>query len=149
MITIEVCGLPRPGGSKIPGLRKNGTMFVRPASPHTSTWMQQVRDAARVQMPFGQEQITGTIEMFAEFRFPRPQKHFVGKSGRLRSDAPAWHCIKPDLTKVMRSTEDALTGVVWKDDCLVAKRQESKRYCNGNESPGVTIFVLEMQPNEG
>lgn len=149
MIAIEVCGLPRPGGSKIPGMRKDGSMFVRPDCPHTSSWMKQVKDAALMQMPYGQEPITGTIEMFVEFRFPRPQKHFIGKSNRLRPDAPIWHFTKPDLTKVIRSTEDALTGVAWRDDCLVAKRVESKRYCNDGELPGVTIFILEMHNAPG
>lgn len=145
MIRIEVCGIPRPGGSKIPGLRKDGTLFVRPASKYTSTWMAVVEDAAVAQIPEGFELMTCSIEMFYEFRFPRPKKHFRGKSETLRADAPLWHTIKPDLTKVIRSTEDALTCIVWKDDCLVAKRAESKRYCMGNERPGVTITILEIE----
>ncbi|MBS2008236.1 MAG: RusA family crossover junction endodeoxyribonuclease [Cyanobacteria bacterium SZAS TMP-1] len=142
MIRIEVCGLPRPGGSKIPGLRKDGTLFVRPASKHTSTWMGQVEDAAVEQMTG--ELLCGAIEMFYEFRFPRPKKHFRGKSETLRADAPIWHTNKPDLTKIIRSTEDALTGIVWKDDSKVCKRAESKRYCNGNEKPGVTMTIFEI-----
>lgn len=146
MIQVDVFGIPRPGGSKTPGLRKNGSLFVRPASKHTSSWMAAVKDAAAKQ--YTGPVLSTALQAAYEFRFPRPKRHFKGGriGGVVKVDAPIWHTSKPDLTKIIRSTEDALTGIVWKDDAQVSSRRDRKRYCLSNEQPGVTITILEI-PN--
>jgi Holliday junction resolvase RusA-like endonuclease len=144
MIQIEVNGMPRPGGSKVPGMSKKGKLFVRPANPNTAVWRSEVEVAAKSQ--YQGPLLTGPIFMTYIFRFPRPKCHYrTGKHSHiLRPDAPHWHTGTPDLTKIIRSTEDALTGIAWTDDALVCKRKEKKRYCNSGESPGVTIQIYEM-----
>lgn len=141
MPAIEVLGIPRPGGSKTAGRANNGRLFVRDANPNTSIWKEEVRKQAKQQY-FG-EMLTGPVEMFYEFRFERPKHHFR-RNGELKATAPVWHTNTPDLTKVIRSTEDALLGLIYKDDSQVAKRGDCKRYCNGPEQPGVTIAFFEL-----
>lgn len=141
MPAIEVLGTPRPGGSKTPGRAKNGRLFVRDANPNTAIWRAEVSKAAKQQ--YSCELLSGAIEMFYEFRFERPKHHFK-RNGELKPTAPVWHTNTPDLTKIIRSTEDALIGLVYKDDSYVAKRADCKRYCNGQEQPGVTIAFFEL-----
>ncbi len=146
MIHIEVLGIPRPGGSKTPGQnKKTGKLFVRPSNPNTAVWRSEVTQAASLQ--YAGPLLSGPVKMTYEFLFPRPKKHFgTGKNAqKLKDAAPRWHVTKPDLTKIIRSTEDALTGIVWKDDCLVCKRLESKRYCYEGERPGVRLTIEEIQ----
>lgn len=146
MIQIEVFGIPRPGGSKKPGRnRKTGKLFVMDANPNTAIWRSDV--VAQSIPQYNGPLLTGPVIMRYEFRFPRPKNHYrTGNNAHLmREAAPNWHTIKPDLTKIIRSTEDALTGIVWQDDSQVCKRSESKRYCRGEERPGVTMFISEMK----
>lgn len=61
----------------------------------------------------------GPVGVSATFTFKRPQKHYL--RGELREDAP--ECCYPakrgDVDKLLRSTLDALTGPVIKDDAQV------------------------------
>jgi Holliday junction resolvase RusA-like endonuclease len=141
-IVIEVRGIPRPGGGKIGGFnRKTGRTFVRPDNPRTAPWRADVVSAAALvhKGPL----LTEPITMTYEFVFPRPRVHFgTGKNiDVLKSFAPKHHAIKPDLTKIIRSTEDALTGVIWKDDSQVYNRCAIKRYCEPDECPGVKMTI--------
>ena len=139
-IQIVVEGTPRPGGSKTPGISKSGKLFVRDANPLTAVWKAEVADAANVQ--YWGELLAGPVSCRFHFRFARPKHHFR-KNGKLRPDAPYFHTITPDLDKIVRSTSDALTGIVWTDDALVCSRAEEKRYCNPGEKPGATITIWE------
>ena len=60
--------------------------------------------------------------------FARPKSHF--RTGRnaalLRDTAPHRHAQRPDLINLLKCLEDALTGVVWKDDSLVAEMDAVK-----------------------
>jgi Holliday junction resolvase RusA-like endonuclease len=54
----------------------------------------------------------------------------------------------PDLTKLMRSTEDALTGILWVDDARITDQHARKRYCEPGQAPGaqISISVWEREP---
>lgn len=144
--TLVVCGTPRPGGSKTPFFnRRTGKLGVKPDNKHTAKWMSEVRKAAAEQ--YDGPLLLGPVYMQYNFRMPRPKIHF--RSGKfshvLKDDAPYWHTNTPDLTKIIRSTEDALTGIVYKDDSQVCTRDEVKRYCEVDERPGVIITLYEIQ----
>jgi Holliday junction resolvase RusA-like endonuclease len=74
------------------------------------------------------------------FDMPRPKCHYrTGKrSAELKDNAPAYHAGRPDATKLTRAVEDALTGIVWRDDSQVAEQHVIKRY---GEHPGVTVEI--------
>lgn len=138
MIEIWVPGIPAPGGSKS-RIVINGHATMAPASKKTKPWMALV--AAFAQDAYRGPALEGPLQVEMHFRFPRPKKHFhTGKknAGKLRSDAPIFHITTPDLTKVIRSTEDALTGIVWRDDKQVAVRVATKTYA---DRPGVVVRV--------
>lgn len=64
--------------------------------------------------------------MIVEFFLPRPKGHF-GVHGVKRS-APKYPTVRPDATKLMRPLEDALTGIVWKDDSRIVEQVVRKSY---------------------
>ena len=75
----------------------------------------------------------------------RPKCHYhtsKARAGQLREDAPQYPTMKPDLTKLRRSTEDALTGYLWQDDCQVVTAYEGKRY---GVEPGARVLFWECK----
>lgn len=130
---FTVWGRGQQRGSKVPSLipkrgggfvSKNGRpiLVARDSNKKSGDWMQEVRRAAIDQ--FGTiELIQGPIELTARFYFARPKSHFgSGKNaGVLKASAPRIHAQSPDLAKLLRSLEDAITGVLWKDDKLVCR----------------------------
>lgn len=137
-IKFFVAGIPRPGGSK----RHVGGGRIIESCKHTAGWREAVAWAARNY--HDGPLLDGPLRVRLEFVMPRPKAHYgTGKrAGELKTTAPAYHTTKPDTTKLIRSTEDALTHVVWKDDALIAEQQASKVY---GDKPGawVTIKALD------
>lgn len=139
-----VPGTPVPGGSKVPGRTKSGRLFVRDAAGRRNkTWKFNVAMTARQAMTGAP--LDGPVELFILFVMPRPKKHyFTGKRASvLRPDAPTHHTVAPDATKLTRSTEDALKGVVWVDDSQVVYQEVVKRY---GPTPGAKIVVKRVKP---
>jgi Holliday junction resolvase RusA-like endonuclease len=62
-----------------------------------------------------------------EFRMPRPKAHYKA-SGEIKADAPWFPIVRPDLTKLLRSTEDAMTGIVWHDDSQIVEQNIHRTY---------------------
>ena len=87
--------------------------------------------------------IEGPVELFIAFVMPRPKCHYGSgkRSSVLRLDAPSHHTVAPDATKLTRSTEDALKGVVWADDSQVVRQEVSKGY---GPRPGARIVVRKV-----
>lgn len=139
VITFFVPGIPKPGGSKVAGFNKTtGKGFVRPANKYTKGWMQTVAYFAHKE--YDGEILTGPIRLILTFVMPRPKNHYgTGRNANvLKSTAPFWHTKTPDRTKLMRSTEDALKGIIWKDDSQVCTGGCDKMY---GEKTGVLIYI--------
>jgi Holliday junction resolvase RusA-like endonuclease len=139
-ILIFVQDTPRPGGSKRAFSHK-GRAWVVDANEHTSTWRNSVRAAAL--SVYRGRPLHQAVRVKYIFYFNRPRCHFgSGKNSQiLKPSAPEHHTKKPDLTKLERSTEDALTGIIWKDDCQVVKCEKEKKYCEEWETEGCQIEI--------
>lgn len=124
-ISFTVYGQPAPAGSKTVGRTKAGGHFVRDASKRSYPWKRDVAQAAGVAMQ-GQPLLDGPLMLGLEFYLPRPKGHY-GKRG-LRPSAPPIPTVKPDLLKLARAVEDALTGIVYRDDAQVARQVLDKFY---------------------
>ncbi len=122
---LRVVGLPKPGGSKRAFInRKTGRPIITEDCKRSKIWRQEVQDAwhrAREKGKVPERPFDGLLSVEVIFFLPRPKSHFrTGKySGILRDSAPKYPMTKPDLTKLWRSTEDALTGLLWKDDAQI------------------------------
>lgn len=80
------------------------------------------------------------IELSLEFRRPRPASHY-GAKGVKPKFADARPTQMPDSVKLTRSTEDAMTGVVWTDDSSICDHILRKRYALEGEPTGCRVVV--------
>lgn len=137
MIDFFVPGIPAPGGSKRGFLHKHtGRVIVTEDCKRSKDWRATVAMAAAEAC---QKPLIGPVTASFSFTFPRPKAHYKS-NGSLKPSAPVWHTKRPDATKVLRSTEDALKGIAWLDDSQVVNQAASK--CFG-ERPGCRICIWE------
>lgn len=80
------------------------------------------------------------VSLTVRFVMRRPKDHYgTGKNaGTLKPGAPEWHTSKPDSTKLLRCLEDALTGIIWKDDAQICQQFVSKTY---GDTPGAMVTI--------
>ena len=147
-LSLSVVGLPRPAGSKRAfAIRKNGQLTGRvsvvDACTESREWKTAVAREAVIAMNSGRQIFTGPVRLRLLFQMPRLKGHFgTGKNANvLKAHAPARPTVKPDLLKLARAVEDALTGIVWRDDAQVVIEQLEKVY---GGCPGCSIEVEEV-----
>lgn len=139
-ITFDVIGLPGPQGSKRPvGRTRTGRTVMIESSAKVRPWRQDVAAAA---LATAAPQITGPVALSVTFRFLRPKGHYGARG--LRPSAPVHMRTRPDLDKLLRSTCDALTGPLLREDSQVSQITAHKRYCCGDERPGALITVIPL-----
>lgn len=115
-----VIGIAKPGGSKRGFVNpKNGRVIITEDSKNRS-WRQEVAQAGAVAMA-GREPELGALAVTFTFVRPRPRGHFgTGRNaGVVKTGAPAFPITRPDVLKLARAAEDALTGIVWRDDSQI------------------------------
>lgn len=157
IVEFWVGGVPLHAGNKTPvAVRRGGRIVMhRTKSGRVSPkialidqsgergvrWREAVQRAARrtgVRI-VGSEPIALAVSYF----LPRPAKHF--RTGRyrdqLRTDAPAVPLSVPDLNKLTRALEDALTGVLYDDDRLIVAERLEKFCADPAIGPGATVRV--------
>jgi len=138
MITLTVYGRPAPQGSK----RHVGNGRMIEMSRHVGNWRDDVRAAALAEQPTAP--LDGPLVVRMVFTIARP----AAAKKRL---AP--HTM-PDLSKLARATEDALTSAgIWADDARVVEYARlAKVYPDSDpealDRPGcrITVDTLEAQP---
>lgn len=145
-VEIIAFGLPAPQGSK----RYVGRGIMVESSQALKPWREAVKWAALDSAPPNVSEkviLDGPLSVRMVFTFNRPRSHYrTGRNAELlRDNAPLFPHGKPDLSKLIRSTEDALVdaGVI-RDDCLIVECQASKVYVGEDDAlnmPGVRIGI--------
>lgn len=148
LISFVALGIPSPGGSKsaFRNPRTGRIVVVDAGGAKTKRWRSIVASAAREAMQ-GFEFIAPPIGLIIEFRMPRPKSHYTS-SGELKRDAPWVPIVRPDLTKLLRSTEDAMTGIVWYDDAAIVEQVIHRAYAL-DEHSGARISVFTVKWKNG
>ncbi|MFD4830207.1 RusA family crossover junction endodeoxyribonuclease [Streptomyces uncialis] len=148
-LLLTVYGLPGPQGSK----RHVGGGRMIESSAKVKPWRDRVKGTAldRLVNDRGWSCLTGPLRMESTFTFDRPKGHFgTGRNaGRLRPSAPRYPHVVPDLSKLLRSTEDALTDAgVWRDDALVVQHTTAKAYAHSGgdalDRPGAVLRIWRL-----
>jgi len=117
---------------------------MSPANKRQKPWMADVKASAWAATEgIFYRPLTGAVILKVQFQFTRPKSHYgSGKNaGQVKGSAPKYHITKPDLTKLTRAVEDALTGVIWRDDSQVVSQRPTKRY---SDAPGALISIIEV-----
>lgn len=145
LLDVWVPGRPAPQGSKHarpiyagsgPDRRFTGRVAqVESSKQGVQTWRADVRAAAE-QAWADRPPLDCALAVDIEFVMPRPT------STPKLSTPPAVK--RPDLGKLARSTEDALTSAgVYRDDSLIVDEHLRKRLAEIGETPGARIRVRE------
>lgn len=141
-IEIVVYGNPAPQGSKkFVGIVNGHGMMVE-SSKKVKPWRQDVK-AAALAVRNGNPPLEGPIIARMVFTIPKPVS--APKRKRTYPDK------KPDLSKLVRSTEDALTDAgIWRDDARVVGYQRLAKVFPGEDpealdAPGVRITVMRIE----
>ena len=142
---IVVYGTPAPQGSKRPVRNQHtGKIATIENSPKLAPWRQDVKHAAdAVLETLGRPQpFQGAVIVRMVFTFMRPAS--------VRRSKRPWPSVAPDILKLGRAVEDALTAAgVWRDDCLVVEYGRLAKVYAGEDSealdrPGVVIDIQEL-----
>lgn len=150
MIEFFVPGTPAPAGSKKAFVLKRGGQFTGRAivtddCKRSKPWQSDIKAVANsLNRGF---LITGPIELTLTFRIHRPRGHFgSGKNAQtVKDSAPKRPIVKPDVLKLARCVEDALTSVIWQDDAQICDEHLRKEYVPDDQQTGVLIQVQEIQ----
>lgn len=144
VIRFEVRGTPAPQGSKsYKGMSKSGRAILVESSKKVRPWRQDVKAAAEILIAeTGQAPIDGPVIVRMVFTLPKP------------SSAPkrrrTWPMRTPDLSKLARSTEDALVDAgLLRDDARIVEYERLAKVFPGEDPdalpvPGVVIQVREV-----
>ena len=146
-IEFFVPGKSRPGGSKTPCRNKRtGKLYCRDSGGmNTKKWRAVVALYAGQVRP--RKLFAGPLCVVFRFQVERPKKHYINQDrerGRLKHNAPQYPTTQPDVLKLARAAEDALTGIIYTDDSIIVDEPLSKRY---SDTPGVRIIIIELEPH--
>lgn len=165
IISFFVPGIAKPGGSKNAFALKNkktGALLLnkktgRPIinvvdTSKNQNWKADVKSFALTAMHAAglRGPVIEALYMSVEFVMLRPKCHFgSGKNAKSlktgAKPAPLDHTQTPDRTKLLRSLEDAMTGVVWRDDTQIVAGPINKRWTRPGETPGAYVAIYSME----
>ena len=119
---------------------KTGRAVMLDASTKTRPWRHLVSSAA-VQAMGTRLPYDGAVYLDITFVMLRPKGHFDSK-GRVKPNAPKYPAKRPDRDKLERAMQDALTGVVYRDDCQVVDGATRKVF-GDRECVLVSVYFLD------
>ena len=134
IVAFAVYGLAVAKGSTRAFLPK-GAKFpvVTSTARNLKEWENLVRFAA--QEHCGRDwSLDGPKLLTLHFSLPRPKSLAKKKAPHLK---------KPDLDKLVRAVNDALTGILYHDDAQIVSILASKEYAHVDETPRVHITVKD------
>ena len=117
----------KAGAKKLVMRGKSPMIVVMDANPKSSQWKKDVAWVAK--SVYREPPVTGPLAVTMVFYRERPKGHTNSK-GALNKQGLSmpYPTTKPDVLKLARGVEDALTGIVWEDDAQIVEERISKRY---------------------
>lgn len=140
MIAFTVWGEARPAGSKraFPHPTTGKIIVTDSSGKAGKDWRRAVADAAAEAAP--DEVLVGPVAVTMTFYRRRPKSHHrTGANAHLlRDSAPPFPTTRPDVLKLARACEDAMTGIVYADDAQIVRQHLHKRY---DQRPRAEVVV--------
>lgn len=144
-LSIVVYGRPAPQGSK----RHVGNGVMIESSKAVKPWRTDVKTAAEAALAAlaAEDRARYPLDcpVSARFVFTMPKPASAPKRKR------TWPMRYPDVSKLLRSTEDALTSAgVWRDDARLVEVERLAKVFPGEDpealvSPGVLIVITPLE----
>jgi len=136
MVTFKVDGVPVPKGRARYVRRGNHISTYTPEK--TRTYETLIKDAARQAMGVS-EPLETPVSLYLYIRVPIPASA-TKKRLQAIADGSEKPTKKPDASNVLKSVEDGMNGVVYKDDSQIVNIHVTKVY---SSEPGVDICIKE------
>jgi len=146
VLSFVVLGRPRPKGSARPIKTKDGRIFMQAPSQSTE-WQNSVAEVAHRSCNGRPHE--GAVQLFLSCYFERPKGHYgTGRNrAKLRPSAPPYPTTRStgDASKLARAIEDALTGIVYRDDSQIVDEHVIVRWTEDMdvERAEITVRLLE------
>lgn len=142
IVRLTIHGAAKPAGSKRAFAlrnRRGGLLMRANGAPVINVvddcklgrqWKDVVRGQAIAQWPRGVRRFDGPVSVLMRFVIARPKSHYgTGRNaGVINASSPACHTSKPDVLKLTRAVEDALTGLAWADDAQIVDERITKAW---------------------
>jgi Holliday junction resolvase RusA-like endonuclease len=161
-----VPGTPEPAGSKksfvpldkrlandnwprgMPYKDEFGRVIVNTvdANPRAKVWKEAVAWSAKFAFG-GRALLDGPIAVDLVFCVERPKSHYgTGRNSLIvKNSAPLYPAVAPDVLKLSRAVEDAMSKVIYTDDSRIVSERIAKIY---REPIGVFIAVREVSADD-
>ncbi|MFJ9114426.1 RusA family crossover junction endodeoxyribonuclease [Streptomyces sp. NPDC102394] len=148
-LILTVHGTPGPQGSKT----RNAAGALYESSAKVKPWREAVKQVAVDALTHDDawKPLDEPVHLEVVFTLRRPKSHYgTGRNaGVLKGSAPVFPTGKPDLDKLLRSTQDALKDAgVLLDDSVVTATTATKTYVyTGRDAlshPGAVIRVRRL-----
>lgn len=149
LLELVAHGTPGPQGSKT----KNAAGAMYESSAKVKPWREAVKSAALDALAYdgAWKAIGEAVRLEIVFTLRRPKSHFgTGRNaGVVKASAPQYPTGKPDLDKLVRSTQDALKDAgVLLDDSVVTAAVATKAFvltgADALSHPGAVIRVWRL-----
>jgi len=149
ILDIFIAGNAKPAGSKRAFAHaKTGRIIVADDCKTTKQWQNLIR--YHVQWNFTDPPLTVPIRLNVAFIRRRPRSHYgTGRNAdKVKRSAPAFPITRPDRGKLLRAVEDALTGIVYRDDAQVVDGYVVKTWADREDypHPGAHIHAFAYLP---
>jgi Holliday junction resolvase RusA-like endonuclease len=146
-LRFTVVGEPIPQGSMksfVVRRKRDGKAIAVTTgdNPKTKGWRQTVAHCAALELQRAEHRglfFEGSVEFDVTFYLPRPKALLT----RSKAGQAVAHTKKPDVGKLARAAEDALSRVVWGDDAQITDLIARKRYCAVGAHPRIDIIVRD------
>lgn len=138
-VRFQVFGKAEPKGSArgfvLMKAGKKPRAVVTSDNKNLRSWADSVRYAAQ-DAAAGGIFFDGPVQLQIAFTFSRPKSVSAKKRPFMTT--------RPDTSKLVRGAEDALNGILWKDDAQVIAIIATKAYVDG--PGGAVVTVTEVLP---
>lgn len=131
-LRIFIAGIVQPQGRPRAAYRNGRIMVYDP--PTSKKWKKEIRrQLPKIEGPPWETPLILT----AHFWLPKP-----------KSVKRVECSVKPDLSNCIKAVEDALEGIVFKNDSQIVCLNVSKSYAENNNKAGVLIVVNEIEEDK-
>ena len=147
VVRFKVPGTARAQGSKNAFVnRRTGKAMLVETNKNLPQWRTDVAALADHAMA-GHELLEGALLLDVTFTFVRPRSHFTSKGALVKgaTDAPTQHNIG-DLSKLVRAIEDAMQGIVYKDDSQITTMGRPRKRWGLAAATWITVRPDPLEP---
>lgn len=137
-LSFIVYGIPAPQGS-MKAFVMGGKARITSDNKKLKPYRQEVAETALIERAHaGFHEVFASkhvpVEVFYHFFFERPPS--IPKKRVM-------HVVKPDLDKLLRSTTDALTGILYADDAQIVSYGKSRKDYGSPARVEIKVSILE------